>query len=86
MGKDEEILSIEPSSVSFMVSQLTQCYIQLADWTSLEQWLLKLKEFQNKFAQPTLQRALLLPTDINFVMALSKFDQSDYGSASGIVM
>ena len=47
---------MQPCAVEFVVDQMTECYVKLADWAGLVQWRKSLKEYRMQFASGRLQR------------------------------
>ena len=65
---------MQPCAVEFVVDQMTECYVKLADWAGLAQWLESLKEYRMQFASGHLQHSFKPDTDANFLNALCNFE------------
>jgi hypothetical protein len=64
----------------FVINQTTDCYARLADWEALNKWL---PQIGNYTAKLQVDKPVSLSFDGNYLQALTKFDQGDYGAASG---
>jgi lipopolysaccharide biosynthesis regulator YciM len=67
--------------IEFVINQTTDCYARLADWSALSAWLPQIVNYTTKTDKP-----LSLAFDSNYLQALAKFDQGDYGAASGMYL
>lgn len=77
-----DVEKLEPTSVEFLINQVTECLIKLGDAKGIEEWLEELKEFQEKHSQSPLKNSFVTRQDTNYIAALAKFDQDLFEDAS----
>ncbi|KAI8501131.1 Serine/threonine-protein kinase smg1 [Branchiostoma belcheri] len=66
-----------PEVVEFMIKQMAECYISLADWSSVEDWQHGVQKLRMDNTNSHLQRAFNTDVDLNYIKALSKFEEVD---------
>ncbi|XP_078611831.1 serine/threonine-protein kinase SMG1-like isoform X2 [Branchiostoma floridae x Branchiostoma japonicum] len=66
-----------PEVVEFMIKQMAECYISLADWSSVEDWQHGVQKLRMDNTNSQLQRAFNTDVDLNYIKALSKFEDVD---------
>ncbi|XP_078691237.1 serine/threonine-protein kinase SMG1-like isoform X6 [Branchiostoma floridae x Branchiostoma belcheri] len=66
-----------PEVVEFMIKQMAECYISLADWSSVEDWQHGVQKLRMDNTNSQLQRAFNTDVDLNYIKALSKFEEVD---------
>ncbi|KAL6068818.1 Serine/threonine-protein kinase smg1 [Balamuthia mandrillaris] len=92
-GSEEPLPNLQMNSVAFVVDQTTECFVKLADWEGLIRWLHSLKSLRDNYAnQPhgstapssglPFYTSFMPRMDLNYVQALSRYDQEQYDKAS----
>ncbi|PRP88184.1 hypothetical protein PROFUN_04007 [Planoprotostelium fungivorum] len=71
-----------PMVVEFVTNQATECLLRLSDWDKIETWLTELRELGVKHGStPEMGQNMTPRRDINYITALSKYEQSQWKEA-----
>ncbi|KAG9455066.1 hypothetical protein H6P81_007970 [Aristolochia fimbriata] len=81
--QSEEALScMDSDTVQFIISRIIESYTALADWKSLETWLIELQALRARHAGKSYSGALTTAgNEMNAIHALARFDEGDVQSA-----
>lgn len=76
---EESLASMGSDGVRFTIARIIEGYTAMADWKSLESWLLELQSLRSKHAGKSYSGALTTAgNEINAIHALAHFDEGDY--------
>lgn len=76
---EESLTSMGSDGVQFIIARIIEGYTAMADWKSLESWLLELQSLRSKHAGKSYSGALTTAgNEINAIHALAHFDEGDY--------
>ncbi|XP_022944490.1 serine/threonine-protein kinase SMG1-like isoform X1 [Cucurbita moschata] len=76
---EESLASMGSDGIQFTIARIIEGYTAMADWKSLESWLLELQSLRSKHAGKSYSGALTTAgNEINAIHALAHFDEGDY--------
>ncbi|XP_048575812.1 serine/threonine-protein kinase SMG1 [Nematostella vectensis] len=65
-------------ATEFAVNEVVDCYSKLADWDEVERWQKYISNSRKCVQDGTIKQALRLHADLNYIRALSKFEDKDF--------
>ncbi|XP_041362847.1 serine/threonine-protein kinase SMG1-like [Gigantopelta aegis] len=65
------------ATVSFIANEVTDCYMQLSDWTSVIEWQEALHTYRTENPLNSIHKAFSTSVDLNYIKALSHFDSGE---------
>lgn len=82
LQNEESLSSMGSDGVQFAIARIIENYTAVADWKSLESWLLELQTLRAKHAGKSYSGALTTAgNEINAIHSLARFDEGDFQAA-----
>lgn len=78
--KANDSTSLCNTVTTFLVDEATDCYIKLSSWNEVVEWQKHVGDFRKQCSDTGVQHSLMPNVDMNFVKALSKFEECNFSS------